>query len=55
MPFLSSLLHIPFERGERNPKELDNLGPGIARVHRSQDMLTEILGVRFHQLAPAKK
>ena len=35
MSFLSSLLHISFERGEGNAKHLDNLSPGIIVVHGS--------------------
>jgi hypothetical protein len=54
MSFLSSLLHIPFERGERNATYLNNLSPGIAVVHDSQDMLTCILSGRFHPLTPEK-
>jgi hypothetical protein len=55
MPFLSSLLHIPFECGESNAKHLNNFSPGIAVVYGSQDIFTEILRVRFHQLTPEKE
>ena len=52
MPFLSSLLNVSSECGKRDAKHLDNLGPRVTVVHGSQDMLAEILRVRFHQLAP---
>ena len=39
---------------ERDAKHLDNLSPGITVVHSSQNTLTYILRVRFHQLAPEK-
>src|SRR6266699_574972 len=54
MPLLSSLLYIPFERGERNTKHLDNFSLRITVIYGSQNTLTYILRVRFHQLTPEK-
>ena len=39
MPFVSSLLDIPLERGKRDPINLDNLASGVASVCRSQHTL----------------